>query len=94
MIHAHARARWTGRTLRVEIEGWVDPGMPARQADEIGREVADAIAGSSPKRAALPGPPAPAPADHYLCDGGELYSGPLAAATVRDLPGHDWGGRW
>ena len=25
VLHAHARARWTGRTLRVEIEGWVDP---------------------------------------------------------------------
>ncbi len=24
VIHAHARARWTGRTLRVEIEGWAD----------------------------------------------------------------------
>ncbi|MCW2521840.1 MAG: cation transporter, partial [Frankiales bacterium] len=23
VAHAHARARWTGRTLRVEIEGWV-----------------------------------------------------------------------
>ena len=34
--HAHARARWTGRTLRVEIEGWVDPGLPARDADAIG----------------------------------------------------------
>ena len=22
--HTHARARWTGRTLRVEVEGWVD----------------------------------------------------------------------
>src|SRR6266568_2022849 len=27
VVHAHARARWTGRTLRVEIEGWVDPGL-------------------------------------------------------------------
>jgi hypothetical protein len=27
VLHAHARARWTGRTLRVEIEGWADPGM-------------------------------------------------------------------
>lgn len=23
--HAHTRARWTGRTLRVEVEGFVDP---------------------------------------------------------------------
>src|SRR5580700_9497195 len=40
VIHAHARARWTGRTLRVEIEGWVDPDLPAREADAMGREVA------------------------------------------------------
>ncbi|HEX3491405.1 MAG TPA: cation diffusion facilitator family transporter [Streptosporangiaceae bacterium] len=48
VIHAHARARWTGRTLRVEVEGWVDPGLPARDADALGRQVADAIAGRLP----------------------------------------------
>ena len=41
VIHAHARARWTGRTLRVEIEGWVDPELPAKDADALGRLVAD-----------------------------------------------------
>src|SRR5258708_36425797 len=41
VIHAHARARWTGRTLRVEIEGWVDPDLTARAADDLGRLVAD-----------------------------------------------------
>jgi hypothetical protein len=41
VIHAHARARWTGRTLRVEIEGWVDPELPAKNADAIGRLVAE-----------------------------------------------------
>jgi cation diffusion facilitator family transporter len=44
VVHAHARARWTGRTLRVEIEGWVDPDMTARDADALGRQVADAVA--------------------------------------------------
>ena len=44
VIHAHARARWTGRTLRVEIEGWVDPDLPVRDADALGRQVADALA--------------------------------------------------
>lgn len=44
VVHAHARARWTGRTLRVEIEGWVDPGMTARDADALGRQVAAAVA--------------------------------------------------
>jgi len=41
--HAHARARWTGRTLRVEIDAWVDPAMPVAAADTLGRQVADAV---------------------------------------------------
>jgi cation diffusion facilitator family transporter len=53
VLHAHARARWTGRTLRVEIEGWVDPGLPARDADAIGRQVADAIAQRLPEAGSL-----------------------------------------
>jgi cation diffusion facilitator family transporter len=53
VLHAHARARWTGRTLRVEIEGWVDPGLPARDAGAIGRQVADAIAQQLPEAGAL-----------------------------------------
>jgi cation diffusion facilitator family transporter len=53
VIHAHARARWTGRTLRVEIEGWVDPGTTARQADDLGRQVADATAGQLPEAGSL-----------------------------------------
>jgi cation diffusion facilitator family transporter len=43
VVHAHARARWTGRTLRVEIEGWVDPGMAVRDADALGHRVALAV---------------------------------------------------
>ena len=49
VVHAHARARWTGRTLRVEIEGWVDPDLPAREADALGRQVAAAIARDVPE---------------------------------------------
>lgn len=49
VIHAHARARWTGRTLRVEIEGWVDPGMTVREAGELGRQVADSVARRLPQ---------------------------------------------
>jgi cation diffusion facilitator family transporter len=49
VIHAHARARWTGRTLRVEIEGWVDPQLPAKDADAIGRQVADQISRQLPE---------------------------------------------
>ena len=53
VIHAHARARWTGRTLRVEAEGWVDPELPARDADTLGRQVADAIARQLPEAGSL-----------------------------------------
>jgi cation diffusion facilitator family transporter len=39
VVHAHARAQWTGRTLRVEIEGWVDPALTvsAVRAQPAGR---------------------------------------------------------
>lgn len=43
VVHAHARARWTGRRLRVEIEAWVDPGLTALESDELGRAAAAAI---------------------------------------------------
>ena len=49
VIHAHARARWTGRTLRVEVEAWVDPAMPARDADALGRRVAGEISRQLPE---------------------------------------------
>jgi hypothetical protein len=48
VLHAHARARWTGWTLRAEIEGWVDPGLLARDADAIGQQVAAALARQLP----------------------------------------------
>jgi divalent metal cation (Fe/Co/Zn/Cd) transporter len=41
--HAHARARWTGRTLRLEVEGWLDAGTSVAEADAVGREVARAV---------------------------------------------------
>jgi cation diffusion facilitator family transporter len=53
VIHAHARARWTGRTLRVEIEGWVDPDLPVRAADALGRQVADAVSRQLPVAGSL-----------------------------------------
>ena len=49
VIHAHARARWTGRTLRVEVEGWVDPGLPVSSADALGQHVARAVAAGLPE---------------------------------------------
>jgi cation diffusion facilitator family transporter len=44
VVHAHARARWTGRTLRVEVEGWTDPDLTVSQADALGQQVALAVA--------------------------------------------------
>jgi cation diffusion facilitator family transporter len=44
VVHAHARARWTGRTLRVEVEAWVDPTTAVGDADRIGRLVGDELA--------------------------------------------------
>jgi len=49
VVHAHARARWTGRTLRVEIEGWVDPDLTVTGADALGQQIAQAIASQLPE---------------------------------------------
>jgi divalent metal cation (Fe/Co/Zn/Cd) transporter len=53
VVHAHARARWTGRTLRVEIEGWVDPELAIRDADALGRLVAGEISRQLPEAGSL-----------------------------------------
>lgn len=53
VIHAHARARWTGRTLRVEIEGWIDLDTTARDADALGRLVAEEISAHVPEAGSL-----------------------------------------
>jgi cation diffusion facilitator family transporter len=49
VVHAHTRARWTGRTLRVEVEGWVDPHTSVADADRIGRLVADRLSARLPE---------------------------------------------
>ena len=61
--HAHARARWTGRVLRVEVEGWVDPGLPARDSEAIGRRAADAITRQLPDASSFTWIARAAPAD-------------------------------
>ncbi|OBJ47747.1 cation diffusion facilitator family transporter [Mycobacterium sp. 1423905.2] len=49
VLHAHARARWTGRTLRVEVEGWVDSSTTVAAADRIGQQVADRLSARLPQ---------------------------------------------
>jgi divalent metal cation (Fe/Co/Zn/Cd) transporter len=47
--HVHARARWTGRTLRLELEGWVDADTSVSDADAIGRAVAARVGHALPE---------------------------------------------
>ena len=47
--HVHARGRWTGRTLRLELEGWVDGDLSVTEADRIGQAVAQAVGHAVPE---------------------------------------------
>jgi cation diffusion facilitator family transporter len=49
VLHAHARARWTGRTLRLEVEGWVDKTTTVAAADITGRAVAEQVSRELPE---------------------------------------------
>jgi cation diffusion facilitator family transporter len=49
VTHAHARARWTGRTLRVEVEGFLNPDTALAESDQIGRNVAAALTPQIPQ---------------------------------------------
>jgi cation diffusion facilitator family transporter len=49
IAHAHARARWTGRTLRVEVEGFLAGDTTVAEADRIGRTVAATLTGRIPE---------------------------------------------
>ena len=49
VLHAHARARWTGRTLRVEVEGWVKADTTVAESDRIGQAVADLLTPQLPE---------------------------------------------
>jgi cation diffusion facilitator family transporter len=63
VAHAHVRARWMGRSLLVEVEGFVPPGTTVAEGETLGRAVEDAVALAVPaSRAvvwsprAMPGP--------------------------------------
>lgn len=51
--HAHARARWTGRSLRVEVEAWLEPKLTLAESEEIGRQAAAGVAQDLPDVAAF-----------------------------------------
>ena len=46
--HSHARARWTGRTLRLELEAWLDADTSVAASDELGARAAQLIAEQQP----------------------------------------------
>jgi hypothetical protein len=82
VIHAHARARWTGRTLRIEVEGWVEPDLPVKAADAIGRLIATAISQQLPEAGSLTWTARAAPASRPRFPKGEGVAGPLSAGGL------------
>ncbi|MHB1988168.1 MAG: cation diffusion facilitator family transporter [Acidimicrobiales bacterium] len=51
--HAHVRARWMGRTLLVEIEGFVPAGTGIEEAETAGRHVEAAVLSAMPEARAV-----------------------------------------
>ncbi len=49
VAHVHVRARWMGRSLVVEIEGFVGPATTVEAAEELGRRVQDAVINAVPE---------------------------------------------
>jgi cation diffusion facilitator family transporter len=47
--HVHVRARWMGRSLFIDVEGFVPAGTTVEAADALGREVEDAILAAVPE---------------------------------------------
>lgn len=54
-------ARWTGRTLRIEIQGWVAAALTVYDADELGRRFADAVHAAVPEARVVTFTPRAAP---------------------------------
>jgi cation diffusion facilitator family transporter len=51
--HAHIRARWMGRSLIVEVEGFVAPATTIDHAESIGHAVGSAVTGAVPEARAV-----------------------------------------
>lgn len=49
VVHAHVRGRWTGRSLLVEVEGYVTPGTTVATGDRLGRRVEAAVTAAVPE---------------------------------------------
>ena len=49
VAHAHVRARWMGRSLLVEVEGFVAPGTTVGAGQEVGRAVEAAVTTAVPQ---------------------------------------------
>lgn len=53
VAHAHVRARWMGRSLLVEVEGFVPAGSSVEDAETTGRAVEVAVATAVPESRAV-----------------------------------------
>jgi cation diffusion facilitator family transporter len=51
--HAHVRARWMGRSLLVEVEGFVDAEISVADSERVGRAVEDAVYAAVPQTRAV-----------------------------------------
>lgn len=59
--HAHARARWMGRTLVVEVEGFLSPETSLQGGEELGSAVRLAVAQAIPETRSVIWIPRPLP---------------------------------
>jgi cation diffusion facilitator family transporter len=51
--HVHVRGRWLGRSLIIDIEGFVLPGATVQEADRVGRNVEHAVINALPEARAV-----------------------------------------
>jgi divalent metal cation (Fe/Co/Zn/Cd) transporter len=53
IAHAHVRARWMGRSLLVEVEGFVPADTRVEAGEALGRAVEEAVAAAVPEPRAV-----------------------------------------
>jgi cation diffusion facilitator family transporter len=59
--HVHVRGRWMGRSLVIEVEGFVNPTLTVEAADALRDDVEDAVVNAVPAARAVLWTPRPAP---------------------------------